>query len=206
VNRAWELVRLVVVTEVRMYVGAARLLARRTDVPEGAEAVRYVGAVSVLLWAFTIVSAVELVALHLIIPWHGVRIAADVLGIWGLVWCLGMTGCHYVYPHLATPEAFRLRAQRRTDAVTVPWDAVASVRVHERSYDSSRPVQVADDGAVAVVVGSRTSLDLVFSRPLPVAVKGETHEVTEVRVYVDEPRQVAELARSRAGGGARRSS
>lgn len=201
-RRAWGLLRWALVTEWRMYVGAARLLARRRDVPDDSEPVPYVGSVSVLLWAFTVVSAVELVALHLIIPWHTVRLVADVLGIWGVVWCFGFTACHYVYPHLAAPEGLRLRLQRRHPALVVPWHLVQSVRVRERSLESGQALQV--DGAVlSVAAAKRTDLELVLSAPLAVEVGGVTHEVHEVRVGVDEPRRVAELVRRRTDSGAR---
>ncbi|MEO9322561.1 hypothetical protein ABFT23_03670 [Nocardioides sp. C4-1] len=200
-TRVRRLVRLAVATELRVYGGLVRLLGRRPDVPHGAEPLRYVGAVSVLLWAFTVVSAVELVALHLVIPWHAVRVGADVLGVWGVVWCLGFTGCHYVYPHLATDDGLRLRAQRREPALVVPWEAIDAVRTRERSLDSGGAVQV-DDRTASIAVGKRTSLDLVLRRPLAVVVGDVTHEVDEVRVYVDDPRDVAARVRLQIAGGA----
>lgn len=196
--RAWSLLRLALVTEWRMYVGAARLLARRPAVPADAVAVRYVGTVAVPLWAFTVLSAVELVALHLVLPWHGVRLAADVLGVWGVLWCLGLTGCHYVYPHLATADGLRLRAARPRPAVTVPWDAVAGVRIRERSLDSGRAVQV-EGRTASLPVSSRTGVELVLHRPVRVVVRGVEHEVDEVRLGVDQPRELAALVRERAG-------
>lgn len=195
---ALALARQALATEGRMYVGAAR----RPDVPEGTEPVRYVGSVAVLLWAITAVSTVELVALHLIIPWHAVRVVADVLGIWGVVWCVGYTGCHYVYPHLATDAGLRLRAMQRGDTVLVPWAAIETVRVRERSLDSSRAVQV-DDGVASLVVAKMTTLELVLRPPVGIHVRGVTHEVHEVRVAVDEPRRTADLIRRRMGSGAR---
>lgn len=200
-RRAWRFFVFLLVTEWRMYVGLVRLLARRPDVPTGAEPVPYVGGVALLLWGFTFVSVVELVALHLVLPWEGVRLAADVLGIWGVVWCLGLTGCHYVYPHLATADGLELRLQRHRPAVTVPWDAVDDVRVRERSVESGRALQV-DDVVLAVPVDKRTTIELVLARPLAVTVRGVTTEVREVRVYVDEPREVARLARRLTASGA----
>ncbi len=200
-RRAWPGLRFLLVTEWRMYVGAARLLARRPDVPADAMPVRYAGAVAALLWAFTVVSAVELVALHLILPWHAARLVADVVGIWGVVWCLGMTGCHYVYPHLVTPSALRLRTARKADAVTVPWANVAAVRVRERSTESGRALQVGD-GLAQVVVGQRTNVELTLDTPLTVTDRGVTHEVREVRVYADDARALVTTVRSRLDSGA----
>lgn len=67
-RRLWSGLVWVVGLEVQMYVGLLRLVTGRTDVPAGATAHRYVGAVAALLWGITGVSAVELVVLHVIIP------------------------------------------------------------------------------------------------------------------------------------------
>lgn len=208
-RRAAAGVRWLLVTELRMYVGVWRLLSRRYDVPGDSTPVPYVGAVSVLLWAFSILSVVELVVLHLILPWEGVRLAADVLGIWGVVWILGMTGCHYVYPHLVTEQTLRVRNAEQHDLVALAWTDVASASTRERSVSSSRRLVVGteEEGEVLhVVVGSRTNVDLHLSRPLAVTVRGRTHEVHEVRVFADDPRALAAMARQRAGLGSVRGS
>jgi hypothetical protein len=198
-------VRWAVRTELRMYAGAARLILRRPDVPEGARPVRYVGAVSALLWGFTGVSTVELVALHLIVPWEGVRLGFDILGIWGVLWCLGMTGCHYVYPHLLTESVLRVRLAARHDVVTVPLDAVASVGTRERSHQGSRKVSVDESGVLVVAVGGRTNLTLRLTRPIEATVRGCSHLVREVQIYTDEARETGAALREHLGSGAHRS-
>lgn len=199
-------------TEWRMYVGVWRLLSRRPDVPTGSRPIRYVGAVSVLLWAFTVLSVVELAVVHVVLPWEKVRLAADVLGIWGVVWILGMTGCHYVYPHLVTDRALRVRHTERKDLVTVPWDLLRSASTRERSLSTSRRLLVSEDEGVAVlnvVVGSRTNVDLRLHRPLAVTVRDSSHVVEEVRLFADDPgdlvRQVRDRAQPAADRVARRS-
>lgn len=193
-TRLRDLVVLVVRLELQMYGGLLRLVRRRPDVPEGTTPVRYVGAVSALLWGLTIVSAVELVVLHLVIPWHAVRLAADIVGIWGLAWCLGMTACHYVYPHLADDAGLRLRAARRPAAVEVAWSQVAAAVVSEKGRDSSRSLQV-EDGVLHVVVGSRTNVTLRLTEPLVVEVRGTSYDVAEVRFFADDPRAVVARVR-----------
>ena len=200
--RARGLAWLALVTEWRMYCGAVRLLTRRPHVPDGAGTVAYSGLVALAMWAFTAVSAVELVALHLIIPGEGLRLAADVLGIWGVLWCLGMTGCHYVYPHLVTDAGLVVRNAERRAAVVVPWDLVVGVGVRERSHESGRRVQLGDDpqrAELLVPVGKITSLHLDLRAPLEVAVRGRRHAVTRVVLAADEPRVLAAMVRERAG-------
>lgn len=193
-RRLRDLVVLVVRLELQMYGGLLRLVSRRPDVPAGTTPVRYVGAVAALLWGITIVSAVELVVLHLILPWPVVRLIADVVGVWGVLFCLGMTACHYVYPHLLDDTGLRLRTARRRPAVVVPWDRVAAATVAEKGRESSRSLQV-EDGVLHVVVGSRTSVTLRLTGPLPVQVRDASYDVTEVRFFADDPRAVVARVR-----------
>jgi hypothetical protein len=172
--------------EVNLYKSLFRFVTRRPDVPEGSTGVRYVGAISVLLWAFVIGSAVELVVLHVILPWEKVRLAADILGIWGLMWMLGFTASHYVYPHLVGADGLRLRYGHHV-AVDVPWHAVDGASTRERSVDGNKSL-VHQDGVLQVPVGGRTNVEVRLGSPLQVVVRGETVEVTEVRFFADEPR------------------
>lgn len=204
-TRLLAAVRWALRNELRMYAGAARLLRRRPDVPHQATPVRYVGAVSAVLWGFTGVSTIEVIAVHLIVPWESVRLGLDILGIWGVVTCVGMTGCHYVYPHLITETALRVRFAARPDVVAIPIDAVASVSTRERSHQGRRSVSVDETGALVVAVGSRTNLDLRLARPVEATVRGHTQLVREVRIYVDEARETRAtlLARLQSGADSR---
>lgn len=191
-------IRWLVLLELRMYAGALRLLTRRSDVPEGSEPLSYVGAVSAVLWGFTIVSSVELVVVHLIVPWEHVRLALDILGIWGVLWCLGLTGCHYVYPHLVTESAFRIRQAARADALTVDWAHIASAVVRERNHPNKLGLQHdAESAALVVAIGGRTNLDVRLARPHEVFVKGQAHVVREVRIFADDPRAAHARIRER---------
>ena len=149
--------------EVNLYKSLFRFLTRRPDVPAGAAAVSYVGAISVLLWAFVIGSAIELVVLHVILPWETVRLAADILGIWGLMWMLGFTASHYVYPHVISDDRLLLRSGHHV-AVDVPWEAVASVSTRERSVEGNKSL-IHHDGVLLVPMGSRTNVEVRLERP-----------------------------------------
>ena len=188
--------------EVNLYKSLYRFLTRRPDVPEGATGVRYVGAISVLLWAFVIGSAVELVVLHVILPWEKVRLAADIVGIWGLMWMLGFTASHYVYPHVVSADGLRLRNGHHV-TVDVPWAAVAGASTRERSVDGNKSL-IHQDDVLLVPVGGRTNVEVRLARPLEVVVRGEPVEVTEVRFFADEPRpvwqRIAQEVSARSGG------
>lgn len=194
-RQIWKLVRFVVLFEIALYQSLFRWVTRRPDVPAGATPAAYVGAMSVLLWAFIIGSAIELVALHLVLPWERVRLVADIVGIWGLLWMLGFAATNHVHPHLLVAEGLRLRSGHSVD-VEVPWDAVERIGTRERSLERSRTVQV-HDGVLSVAVASRTNVDIRLSRPITVPVGKETAEVTEVRFFADQPRPLARQASER---------
>jgi hypothetical protein len=204
VRTAVALVRRVVAFELALYRSLFRWVTRRPDVPSHAVAFAYIGAVAALLWAFIVVSAVELVVLHLLLPWEVVRIAADVISVWGLAWMLGLTASFTVYPHLVSDSGLRIRHGAGTD-ITVPWDAIATIGVRERSRDKSRAVQLdrdEQDTVLSVVIASRTNVDLTFRRPLVVPLNKGDESVTELRLYADDARGLVRRVREHVAPGA----
>ena len=167
-----------------------RWMSRRPYVPCGAVPFAYIGAVALLLWVFIAVSAIELVVLHLLLPWETIRVIADVLSIWGLVWMFGFMASFRVHPHLVGDAGLRVRHGATTD-ITVPWDAVATVGVRERSRDKSRAVQLDRDKKATVlnvVIASRTNVNLTLRHPLVLALPCGEESVTEIRLYADDAR------------------
>jgi len=192
-----SLARRAVVFEIALYRSLFRWVTRRPDVAPGGVAFRYVGAVALLLWVFIGVSAVELVVVHVLLPWETVRLVADIIGIWGLIWMLGLAASYSVHPHVVTESGLRIRQGHGVD-ITVPWEDVASVGMRERSRDTSKALQVdRSEQAVVlnVVMGSMTDVDIRLKRPLLVPVRGSEESVTEIRLYADEPRLLVAAAR-----------
>jgi hypothetical protein len=190
--------RKAVMFEVSLYRSLFRWATHRPDVPPGAVPFAYVGAVAVLLWAFIIVSTVELVVVHVLLPWETLRLIADIVGIWGLVWMLGFAASLTVNPHAVADTGLLVRHGTGTD-LTVPWDAISTVSVRERSHDKSKTVQLDSDGpdpVLMVVVASRTNVDIVLSRPLTFPVRGSEGKVSTIRLYADDARGLAQQVRA----------
>lgn len=83
------------------------------------------------------VSIIEVVALELILPWESVRRVALVLGIWGVLWVVGLLAAPAVHPHLVGPSGLRVRNSTTLDA-HVPWSDVAVIRRARRTRGPCR--------------------------------------------------------------------
>ena len=176
--------------EVTTWRSLYRWILRRPVAPEDEAAFSYAGVVTPLLIVFIVVSAIEIPILDLILPWKTARIIAAAVGVYGLLWMIGLLASLRVHPHVLGDAGIRIRNAASID-VTLPWDAVETVRKRYRSLESSRAVQVDRTGATIVLnigAASQTSVDIVLRRPMVVPVrKGADEPVHEVRCYADDP-------------------
>jgi hypothetical protein len=176
-----------------------RWIARRPPVSDG-EPFPYAGAMTPVLWAFIGVSAIEVPAVHLLLPWDAVRRVALVAGVYCLVWMVGMLAALRVHPHVVDRAGLRVRNGLSLD-VRVPWEQIAGVRHRMRALEGMRHVQVDGDGAaraLSVGVGSQTNVDVVLREPMVLPVRQAAGEpVAELRLYADDARRL--VARLREG-------
>lgn len=202
-TRRWQrvlaLVRWVVVFEIGIWRSLGRWLVRRpAGVGPGAEPFGYARAVAPLFWVFIVLSAVEIPVAHVLLPWHTAQVASIVIGVWGLLWMLGLLAGLHVHPHLVTDDALLVRDGAHYE-LRVPWDVVRSVSAHRRDLPSQRSVQVVDSAAGAILhvaVSSQTSVDVVLDEPLRVEHRGDALTVAQVRLHADDPRALVAAARA----------
>ena len=106
--------------ELALYRSLTRWVARRPDVSCGAKPIGYSRLVAPMLWLWIFGSMVEVVAVELVLrhldqPWAAaVRVPMLLLGIWGVVWMLGVLASYRVRPHLLTDTELRIRSGART--------------------------------------------------------------------------------------------
>jgi len=179
-----------------MYLWARK---RVSGLREGDEPISYAGATAAIMWALIILNAIEIPALHIMIPWQTVRFIVDLLGVYSFVWMVGMLAVMKVHPHLATPAGLRVRYSASVD-FTVPWEAIARIGPRIRSHQGMRTVRC-EESTLAVGVGSQTNVDIVLREPmalLPVPQTGG-EPVAELRIYADDPKAlIASAARMRS--------
>ncbi len=190
--------------EVALYRSLFRWVARRPDVPRGATPIGYSRLVAPMLWLWIFGSTVEVIVVDVVLrpldqPWaNAIRVPLLVLGIWGVVWMLGMLASYRVRPHLLTNTELFARSGALT-WLAVPLEAVESTRPVQHGLPGViRSLHV--DGPLALVgAGSRTNLELALTAPTTVpSSKGEV-TCSRVGIWVDEPREIPAQLRLRLG-------
>jgi hypothetical protein len=201
VRRLPRLASDLVLLEVALYASLGCWILRRPDVPPGTTETHYGRLAVPLIWLWIFGSAVEVVAADLILSrwWTFLRIPVLALGIWGLIWMLGLMAAHRVRPHLLGDEELVVRSPTRT-TVRVPLESVTGVAAVDGSIEGIRFVKVVD-GRLFVAVSGNTNLELTLAPETVLTTNGVTSlgEVTpsSICLWVDEPREVAALLRRR---------
>lgn len=146
-----------IVAEARTVASLGRWIARRPDVPRGAVAIGYSRGTLGMPLMMVAAALIELVAIHLLVPWPTVRLVLDLLGVYALIVVLGWLAGRIVRPHLvvggelaaggglAAGGELVLRSGPAVCA-RVPLDAVSSVR-------RDRRLSPTDAGIVGVGAG-----------------------------------------------------
>ncbi len=183
--------------ETDSWVSLARWVGRRPDVEPGGRAFAYRGPMMPAVIVFTALSALEIVALDVIVPWSPaftwLRILVLVVGVWGLLFALGFLAGITVHPHVVGPSGVRVRSARAVD-VLLPRMSVARVRQVRRSRDG-KSVQV-ENGVLYLPVGNQTNVEITLDGPVEAEVPGHgVVALTTVHLYADDAAGFARAAR-----------
>ncbi|MCF7550239.1 hypothetical protein [Pseudonocardia sp. WMMC193] len=173
-----------------------RWVRRRPDVEPGTQTFAYHGATLPLMIVFTVVSALEVVAVDVMVPWSPawlwLRVTLLVVGVWGVTFALGMVAGVLVHPHTVGPDGIRIRGGRALD-IRLPIPAIARVRAARRTRDG-RSVQV-EDGVLHLPAASQTTVEIELTEPRALTVPrlGEV-TVRAVHLHADDARGFARAA------------
>lgn len=191
----WPLVR----AEIRAY-RALWLLTRgrHSGVEPGAVVLRAHRGTLVMPVAFAVATVIEIVVLHLLLPWMWLRVSLAVVSVWSLVALFGYLAIHRTHPHYLTDRSLALRQSGAVVAVIDRTD-IESVTVGPRFTETAPAIK--DDRLYLPNAGG-TNVDLALARPvlvrLPALMPSRriAEEVSRISVYVDEPaRMRAMMAR-----------
>ncbi|MFE3996789.1 hypothetical protein ACFXPW_34645 [Streptomyces goshikiensis] len=193
-------VRRLVAYEVRAAGALGRWVLRRPPhgVGAGDLAARYTEPQTAMMYGLLFVSVIETVVAALLIPWPAVHRALLVLDVYGVLFVLAMHAACVTRPHVVRADgSLRVRYGLLFD-LTVPADAVASVRV-ERRFPEGRLVALSEDGVLDLIVGGQTTVTLELSRPLSFTRPlGARARARTLRFQVDDPRALVTALRRSA--------
>jgi len=181
--------------ETGSWVSLYRWIARKPRTSAGANAFPYTMPTVALYWTFIGVSAVETVAVDFLLHrWPVPRSALLALGLWGVVFMVGMLASMKVNPHEVSPDALVVR-HGSTFTARFTWSAIGDLRQQTHTLPTSRTFQSADDGALHVAVTGQTNLVLTLHEPHDVELPDRDTRITELRFWADDPSAVVALAR-----------
>ncbi|MGI9110809.1 MAG: hypothetical protein ACR2GT_01165 [Gaiellaceae bacterium] len=152
-----------------------------------------------MLGAFIFVSAVEAPVVHLLLPWDNLRFILLGISVWGLGWMVGFLASMRVFRHLLDGTGLRIRRGTTVD-LRIPWSAIRSVESRRGSVSTNRALQVEHGTGAAIAhiaVLKQTNVAIGLRRSVPVTLAEGEAQVTEVRLYVDDPRAFVATARER---------
>jgi len=181
--------------EKHLYASIGRAILRRPAIPPGARGFRYDSSTLPLLVVFIFVSAIEVVAIDLIVHrWPPVRIAFLVIGVWGLIWMIGLLCAHVMRPHTVGPEGVRIRDGLDLD-LAIAWDDVHAVAIRKHSPAAKPPRLIEGDGTrtLVIAVSSATNLEITLEGPTAVRLPGGPptgghQQITAIRLWADDPK------------------
>lgn len=202
-QRWLALAREALLLEFALYRSLARWVTRRPDVPAGALPLGYAQLVGPMLWLWIFGSATEVVVVEVVLRniesrWaETLRLPLLVVGIWGVLWMLGMLAAYRVRPHLLFEDHLRIRSGARA-WVSVPLDAVMGVRAVEHELPGLIKSMHQDDGLLLVGISSRTNLEITLTGPTRLGTYQGPVTAETVGLWVDETRTVADLIKTRS--------
>jgi len=194
-KQAGELTLRALKYEINMWVSLYRWVFRRPVSREpGARAFGYARSVTPVLIVFIVVSAIEIPIVDLLLPWEGARVALLAAGFYGLLWMIGMLASLRVSPHVVAASGLRIRANGGLD-ITIPWDHIRSIQVSNRMMEKGRSL-IYEGSVLHIAVGKQTNVDIAFRYPTVLELpRGDTPELSELRVAVDDPADLVAAAR-----------
>lgn len=197
-----RLIALLLLLEVAIWRCLARWAAHRPDVPGGAVALGYARMIGPVLWLWIIASGAEVAVVELILRsidagWaDAIRAPVLILGIWGLLWMLGLLASYRVRPHLLLSDRLLIRQGPRA-AVDVPFRLIASQRPAEHDAPNGLRTIHQRDEVLLVPVNGRTNIELRLAEATPVMTSSGPRVATQVAFWADDPGEAARLLGAR---------
>lgn len=177
--------------EIGLVRGVVRLVTRRPVAPDGAATYSSHRALTPMLVALAAVSVVELAIVHVLLgAWPVARLAALVVGLWGLVWVLGFWAAIATRPHALTHDRLLVRSGV-VDGLEIALGDVAAARIHRADGSGRRSGSVESDGAdggrIAYPVAGQLGVLVELRSPRVRGGHDDGPPIASVHLHADDP-------------------
>lgn len=177
------------ISELRAFANLFLVVTGRRRLPPSARGFGYTKGTMLVPVVVIVLTVVELVVVHLLVPWQWLRIVLLVLTIWALLFVLGLLASRVVHPHFVNDDVLNLRWGR--DAV-LTTSLANIIRAERYTHFAHTQPHVEDDRLILTAL-QPTNVRLSFAEPVaavaPVSKKHRPPDfrASEARVFVDDP-------------------
>lgn len=195
-----EPVRRAILTETGLLVSLGRVVLRRPPlIPADSEPIPAREGTLATPMAFGVLTLVEVVALHLVLPWPELSAALTLVSLYGMLLMLGVIASRWVHPHHATTTSLVLH-----NGVHV----VADIPHEQISYvvpvlDGSVTSPVIEHGVARLATMNGCSVAVGLESPQPVVLSGSrrarVHRVSEIRFAADDAPDIVAMLEALRG-------
>jgi hypothetical protein len=168
---------------------------RRRAVAPGQTAFSYTSRIGVMLWTTIALTPVEIVAVHLLLPWPTARVVVLVLSVGSLVWMLGFAFALQQRPHVLDGERLAVRFGSLREVVVRVADVVDARAA--TTVDHRRNLEVTDGQVVLSVLGE-SSVRVQLRPGATVELDGRPVAAERVLLFADDPRGLVRALREPA--------
>ncbi|MGH2598562.1 MAG: hypothetical protein ACRDJ9_04155 [Dehalococcoidia bacterium] len=183
----------IVVLEPRLWATLVRWVLRRTPRGESMFAYSKRSTLWMVLILVLVTAPVELLLIELLLSWAWLRVLLLILGIYGVIWLLGIWASMSVLPHQVEQTDLRLRYGLLAEA-QIPYEVIRSVEQERRRWTGLRdgPHPVSEPDALAIAVGGQTAVVLRLDAPCTIErAFGRSLTASVIHVAVDDPERMA---------------
>lgn len=176
--------------QARLYAGLWLWLRRTTDRDSREQqSLTATRGVLALPMAFLAATLIEVVVLHLVIPWAWLSITLAVISVWSVALLFAAVAADIAYPHYVTGRHLVLRRSGRVVA-RVPLDRIATVAACRRYNQTATAFA---DGRLFLAGPDGTTADLILRDPVTVRIDSLlpssriAADTTRISLLLDDP-------------------
>ena len=177
------------VSELRAFWSLWLVVARRRQVPLHAKPFSSTKGTMTFPAVMIVLSLVELLIVHALVPWQWLQIVLLILTVWGVLFILGFFASRVVHPHFVTADALHLLWGHQA-VLSTPLTNILSAAPHT-NHVHTQPH--AEGEQLVLTQFQSTNVLIRFAEPVAAAAPvSKKHlpvdfHTSEVQLYVDDP-------------------